>query len=54
MVLPELLIVVAADEIFTSVVISHFCICASELGDKVEEVQREKYHGCDQPFQGKY
>lgn len=51
MIVPELLVVVAADKLFACLVVCHFCRGALEFGDIVEEVEREEYHGRNKPFE---
>jgi hypothetical protein len=50
MVVPKLLTVIAADEFFAGLVVSHFFLGALKLGNVVEEVQREENHGCEEPL----
>jgi hypothetical protein len=51
MIIPELLIIVAANKFLAGLIVRHFCFGALEFRDIVEEVEREEDHGCDKPFQ---
>ena len=50
---PYLLIIIATDKIFTSVIISHLLWCATEVGYIVKEVEGEENHSSNEPFDSK-
>lgn len=52
MMFPELLIFLAADEVFAGLLVRHSFLGAIEIGSDVEEVEGEEDHGCDHPFEG--
>lgn len=53
MVVPELLVVVATDEGLAGLVVGHLLLCALEIRDVIEKVQREQDHGCNKPLECK-
>jgi len=48
---PDVFIVITANELLTCVVICDFSICACELRNCIEKVQRKEYHCGDDPLQ---
>lgn len=53
MLVPELFIIVAANELSTGLVVSHLLRGALELRYIVEEIEREEDHGGDDPLECK-
>jgi hypothetical protein len=52
MIVPHLLVIVAADKCFASLVVGHLLCGALEVRNIVEEVKRKENHGCNQPLEG--
>lgn len=47
---PELLICMRADVVLAAFIAYHLLLRADEVGDDVEEVEREEQHGSDDPL----
>lgn len=54
MLVPEVLTIIAADEISAGLVVGHLLGGAFEFRSVIEKVEGEKNHGGDDPLEGEY
>ncbi len=51
MIIPKLLVIIAANKALAGIIIGHFPGLALEWRNIIEKIEREEYHGCNNPFE---